>query len=267
MLRSIFHGKNKEEIFKELWQSIIFIPMLKQSFSGFNYRSQYTIFINSEHNFNLEPKFDKVIPRIHYEINAIYHEITDNLTLLLAANLDEDEFETEIIENNADLNELQNKYFSKYAQNKIEYKKFEDFGDLMEVVLYGIRARIFRTFSNLFCLNLDSYDMNEDNFRDTCLNLYKSQIRIEKKEIYNIINDFNVNEKLKENENQNQKSMKLIINLLKSKISKLLSDSFLFGNVLQNESFMEDKNARNLSNNFIFNDEYVIEIDYCDKLD
>ena len=268
ILQSIFYGANKDEIFKEIWENIIFIPMPKQRLSGPNNRPQYTIFINSKHNFNLEPKFDKVIPIIHCEINAIFREITHNIALLLAANLNEDDFDTVIIDNNNDLNELQNKYYTKYAQNSIKYKKFDDFGDLMEVVLYGIRPRIFRTFSSLFCLNLDSYNISEDNFRDTCLNLYQSQITIEKDVIENIINNVDVNEKLRgcEGENQNQKGMELITNLLKSKISKLLSESFLIDNAIQNESYIEDENPRNMLN-YIFNDEYVIEIDYYDKLD
>lgn len=270
MLKSIFNGTNKEEIFKELWESIIFIPMLKQRLSGFNTRPQYSIFINSENNFNYEHKFDKIIPRIHCEINAIYHEITLNLTLLLAANLEEKEFETIIINNNNDLNALQNKYYDEYAQNSIKYQNFDDFGNLMEIVLYGIRPRIFRTFSSLFCLNLDSYDMSEERFRDTCLNLYKSKITITKNVIDKIINnsDFDANEILKDDKNENKKqNMELIINLIKSNFSKLLSEFFLIDNDLQNESYVEDENARNLSNNFIFNDEYVIETDYCDKLD
>jgi len=61
--------------------------------------------------------------------------------------------------------------------------------------------------------------------------------------------------------------MKIIINLLKSRISKLLSKSFIISNTLNNESFIEDENARSFSNNYIFNDDYIIEIDYCDKLD
>lgn len=269
MLNSIFYGANKDEIFRELWKSIIFIPLIKQRLSGFNNRSQYSIFINSEHNFNMGNKFNKVIPRFHCEINSVYHEITHNLSLLLAANLEENNFETIIIDNNHDLNELQRKYCNEYSQNSMEFDKFEDFGDLMEVVLYGIRPRIFRTFSSLFCLNLDSYniDMNENIFRDTCLNLYQSKIKIEKNLFDKILSGADTNEILKDNENQNKKNMKIIINLLKSRISKLLSKSFIISNTINNESFIEDENARSFSNNYIFNDDYIIEIDYCDKLD
>lgn len=267
MLEKIFNGSNKDEIFEELWKGIIFIPILKQRLSGFNNRPQYSIFINSEHIFNIDdPKLDKIIPRMHCEINAIYHEITHNISLLLAANLDEDNFESVIVTDDSDLNEIQKKYIDKYAQNSIEYKQFEDFGNLMEVVLFGIRPRIFRTFSSLFCLDLASYDKNEDDFRETCLILYQSQIKIEKKDFDNIINDIGADEKIKFNEN-NGKVMELIINLIKSKILKLLSESFLIGNSFQNESFVEDENARGMCDAFFSNAEYAIDINYCDKLD
>ena len=176
LLESMFKGENKDAIFEEIWDNIFFLPFPNHDFAGFNNRPQYTIFINSKPEINPNPTFQKIIPRFHRDLNTLIHEFTHNIALLLAANLEDDEFGTLIKNDNDDLFKLQEEYSLKYNQNNILYEDFDDFGDLMEVKLYGIRPKTFKTFSGLFCLNCNSYKYNSSDFREICVALYNAEI-------------------------------------------------------------------------------------------
>ena len=47
--------------------------------------------------------------------------------------------------------------------------------------MYGIRPRKYKTFSGLFCLNKDSYNLGSNQFREICVGLYNYEIEKENK--------------------------------------------------------------------------------------
>lgn len=257
LLESIFRGENKQIIFEEIWDNIFFLPIPNQELSGYSQRPQYTMFINSEPDINPYSSFQKIIPRFHSHINTLIHEFTHNIALLLAANLEDDGFGTSIKNDDEDLYNLQVKYSKKYNQDNIIYKKFKDFGDLMEVKLYGIRPRKFKTFSGLFCLNCDSYNLSTEDFREICVELYNVKINNED-------NNMEYLEKCGVSEKYDLK--KILEDLMGSEIAKLLKQYFFVDNGIKNESFVEDGKPRE-NYNYVYNEEFSVNTDYCDKLD
>ena len=256
LFKSIFEGPNSNLILNEIWENIFFIPFLDKDNAGFNCRSQYSIFIRYNPEFDFQTTFQKIIPYLHCEINTLYHEFTHNIALLLAANLEDEKFETIEIDNENELEELinlQKEYFKKYKQNNKIYTKFEDFGDLMEVLLFGIRPRKFRTLSGLFCLQPASYSLDSNEFKEKCVNLYN----------YEPINDDD--QSLKESTGKCAYN-DLFNQLLNSNIAQLLKQYFIIDSEFINETYIEDGKPREISNNFIYNEEVTINIDYCDKL-
>ena len=171
LLESIFQGGNSQEIFEELWNNIFFLPFLDKELSGFNSINQYSIFINSKYEYEQNTTFQKIILQYHCVINTLYHEFTHNIALLLDANLGDNKFGTVLIETDNDLINLKIEYFDKYKQDNQKYVKFDDFGELVEIELYGIRPRKYRTFSALFCLNPDSYNLDLVKFKEICVGL------------------------------------------------------------------------------------------------
>lgn len=261
LLKDIFQGSNSTLIFQEIWENIFFIPFIDKDFSGFNNRNQYSIFINSLQKFDFNTSFNKIVPLFHCELNTLFHEITHNFVLLLAANLEENSFENlEIIEEQElkELYNLQKKYYDKYNQNNKIYNKFEDFGDLMEIEMYGIRPRKYKTFSGLFCLNKDSYTLGSNEFREICVGLYNFEFENEKKI-----------EKFHKDDNKEVKYnyKEILENLFNSEIAKLLMEHFEFDIKWKNEVYTEDGKPREIPFNNMFNEEYTVDIDYCDKLD
>ena len=253
LFESIFQGENSQEIFEELWNNIFFLPFLDKELSGFNSRNQYSIFINSIYEYEQNTTFQKIIPQYHCAINTLYHEFTYNIVLLLAANLGDNKFETVLIEKDNDLINLQIEYSDIYKQDNQKIVKFDDFGDLMEVELYGIRPRKYRTFSGLFCLNPDSYKLDPFKFKQTYVGLYN----------YGVDN-------YSEKNNMNSLKLKfkeIVQNLMNSEIANLLKEYFPFDTKNKNETFTEDGKPRQYSDNFMINEEYSTNTDYCDKLD
>lgn len=261
LLEDIFNGPNSDLIFEEIWKNIFFIPFFDKDFSGFNSRDQYSIFINSNPEFIFNKvTFHKIVPYYHCQFNTLFHEFTHNIALIIAANLEHENFETIIIKDGTELNELidlQNIYFKKYNQNNKIFTSFDDFGDLMEVEMYGIRPRKFKTFSGLFCLDFNSYNLEPNEFREKCVGLYN----------LNISN--NINESLKEKIKGEGKYdfEEILKGLLNSEIAKILNKYFPIDSNLKNESYIEDGKPRENSFNSLYNEEITIDIDYCDKLD
>lgn len=172
--------------------------------------------------------------------------------MLLAANLGNNDFEKVLIDEDNYLITLQNIYSDKYKQNNKKYDKFDDFGDLMEVELYGIRPRKFRSFSGLFCLNPDSYELDSDTFKEIFVGLYNYD-EDNKSEENNINKKYNFGE--------------IVQNLMNSEIAEILKKYFTFDSKNGNETFTEDGKQRHYNDNFMINEEYSINTDYCDKLD
>ena len=261
LLKDIFYGPNSEQIFKELWENIFFVPFFSKYFSGFNSRDQYSIFINCNPEFDLTAtSFQKIIPYYHCQLNTLFHEFTHNIALLIAANLEEENFETIIVKDQTELNELQqlqNIYFKKYNQNNKIFKSFDDFGDLMEVEMYGIRPRKFKTFSGLFCLDFNSYNLKPDEFREKCVGLY------------NFDDSNNIKESSQEkNQDKEKYDFEGLLNkLLNSEIAKILCENFIVESDLKNEAYIEDDKLRETSFNSLYNEEFTIDTDYCDKLE
>ena len=260
LLKNIFQGPNSTLIFQEIWENIFFIPFIDSDLSGFNNRNQYSIFINSIKKIDFKTTFNKIVPQFHCEINNLYHEISHNFVLLLAANLDDISYETIEITDKEELEELknlQNKYFGKNNQKIDVYDKYEDFGDLMEIEMYGIRPRKYKTFSGLFCLNKDSYNLDSNQFREICVGLYNYEIekenKFEESQKKNAINEENYNYK------------EILEKLFKSEIAKLLMEYFEVNR--KNEVYIEDGKPREISFNNMYNEEYTVDIDYWDKLD
>ena len=251
LLNDIFNGHNSDLIFDEIWENIFFVPFLGKGFSGFNSRDQYSVFINSNPKFNYNLSFQKIIPIYYSQLNILYHEFTHNTSLIIAANLECDELK--------ELLDLQNLYSVKYNQNNKIYDSFDDFGDLMEVELYRIRPRKFKTFSGLFCLECNSYNLESKEFREKCLELCN----------YDISNMAMANENLNEqNKNGKSNNLKDLLNqLFDSEIAKLLNEYFDFDVNSKNEIFVEDDKPREIAVNCLYNEEISIDIDYCDKLD
>ena len=248
LLESMFKGENKDAIFEEIWDNIFFLPFPNHDFAGFNNRPQYAIFINSKPEINPNPTFQKIIPRFHSDLNTLFHEFTHNIALLLVANLEDDEFGTLIKNDNDNLFKLQEKY-----NNKL-YKDFDDLGDLMEVKLYGIRPKTFKTFSGLFCLNCDSYKYNSSDFREICVALYNAEI--------------NNNKESEEKGMFEKYDLKKILEyLMNSEIANLLKEYFVVGKEFKNESFTESGKSRKNYGNYFHNEEFSVNNDYCDKLD
>ena len=255
LLESIFNGPNSELIFEEIWNNVYFLPFIDNELSGFNSRNQYSVFINKIYQFNEDTTFQKIIPFYHSDINSLFHEFTHNFALLLAANLGEDNFETIKIENDQELIKLQNEYSIKYNQNSYTYTIFDNFGDLMEVELYGIRPRKYKTYSGLFCLYPDSYNLSPDYFKKVCV------------ELYNYNPNPNNNQKKEEKNNSQENNLEEIIKMLmESEIAKLLKEYFHLDAKNVNESFTEDGKPRYI-NNYMINEEFSVETNYCDKLD
>ena len=243
LLNNFFKGVNSDIIFEEIWENIFFLPFPIDGLGGFNTRAYYSIFVNTNYNANYQKTFQEIIPLFHCYINTLIHEFTYNIALLLAANLDEEEFETIIIKNDKDLINLQTEYSKKYKQNNIIYDKFYDLGDLIEVEIYGVRQRKFKTFSGLFCLDYNSYNNNvHDDFRKVYVELYNcDSIKDDKNEIFK--------------------------KLMNSEIANLLEKYFSIISPIKNESFIMNSKPRKTEHGLIINEEYSININYCDKLD
>ena len=258
LLKDIFNGPNSNFIFDEIWENIIFIPFSGEGFYSLNSREQYSIFINSNPKFNHNISFQNIIPIYHSQFNNLLHEFTNKISLVIAANLEYYNFEKLEIKEGIELKELldlQNIYFKKYNQNNKIYNYFNDLGNLIEVEMYGIRPRKFKTFSGLFCLDCDSYAFGENAFREKCV------------ELYNFNSSINIYEKSDEHSEKesNNKIKDILKKLLDSDIAKLLSEYFYIDENLKNESFVGDDKPREF--NSLYNEEFTIDIDYCDKLD
>ena len=254
LLESIFKGTNSELIFEEIWNNIFFLPFIEDELCGFNSRNQYSIFINKKYQYKKNTTFQKIIPLYHSVINSLFHEFTHNIALILAANFGIDNYETIIIKDDQELINLQLEYSSKYNQNSYAYSKFDDFGNLMEVELYGIRPRKYKTYSGLFCLDFNSYYLSPDDFKMMCVGLYNYKPNQNQKE-------------QEKNNSQNDNLEEIIQRLMDSEIAKILKEYFHFDTKNINESFTEDGKPREYNDNFMINEEYSVDIDYCDKLD
>jgi len=268
IFESIFRGPNKDKIFEELWNNIFCIPFY-EDLSGFNNRIQYAIFINTESNFSLKSSSRGIIAQMHNEINTLIHEFSNSLVFLLAANIGSKNFETKIIYPNDNLKNLQKKYKNIYEQNGYIYNEFSDFGDLIEVELYGIKPNKFKTFSSLFCLNKKSYDLNDEKFREICERLYKYNGLLNDDEIIKSVIESKTKDDIKKIFKNKEISDidNILIELLKSEFINIALNSFkLEGNVL-NDSFEKSENDRSLIYSLLSNEEYSVNRDYCDKLD
>ena len=267
IFESIFRGPNKDIIFEEIWSNIFCLPFY-EDLSGFNNRSQYTIFLNTVPNFRLKYSSRGIIAQMHNEINTLIHEFSHNIALLMAANIGNNNFETKIIYPDDELKNLQNTYKTIYEYNGDIYNVFSDFGDIIEVELYGIKPNKFKTFSALFCLNKKSYDLDDEKFREICASLYKynGQLNDEKiiksiieskteVDIMKIINNKKIND-----------IEKILINLFSSEFIKLVLNSFKLEGNIGNYIFDESENARSHNYSLLSNEEYSVNRDYCDKL-
>lgn len=253
LLRNIFKGSNINLILDEIWENVFFIPFLDKNNTDFIYKEQYSIFINSNPEFVFETTFQKIIPYFHYQINNLWHKFTQNIDLLLTANLEYNQFETMDINDKNELEELidiQKKYFLKYHQNNKIYTIFEDFGDTMKVELFRKRPRIFKTLSGLFCLDSASYDLNSNDFKEIYVYLFN----------FDIENNNSKNSK----DNIGKYNIDVLLNqLMNSKIAQLLKYYFNVEIGLKNESYTDYGKP---IGNSLYNEEISINIDYCDKL-
>ena len=267
ILESMFRGPNKDKIFEELWSNTFCVPFY-ENLSGFNNRTQYSIFLNTQSNFRYDSSPKEIICKMHSEINTIIHEISHNLVLLLAANIGSCNYETKIISQDQRLKELQNTYKNIYHQDYHIYDEFSDFGDLVEVELYGIKPSKFKTFSALFCLDKNSYDLKDEEFRKICANLYKYDGLLDNaQKVEEIIKAKEESDIIKIFNNNNIKDIeKILIRLLKSEFITLACSSFNLKGKLAND-FYDSEKARSHNYSLLYNVEYSINRNYCDKLD
>ena len=268
IFESVFNGPNKDRIFDEIWDNIFFIPFFGD-LSGFNTRNQYSIFVNSKANFHFESSSNRLFPRMHNEINILVHEFSHNIVLLLAANIGENNIETEIIDKDEELIKLQKKYINIYNQNVQIYNEFDDYGDLIEVMFYGIKPNKYKTFSALFCLIKDSYDLEDEQFRNNCADLYNyNGVLNDKKYIKLIIESKTEKDAIKTLKDIQLTDIEiLLIKVLNSNFLKLALKSFKLNDYFINDTFEEGGKARLNIYSLFSNDEYYVERNYCDKLD
>ena len=256
LIENILNGENSKIIFEEFWNNIFYLPFPNHDLLDYNNIFQNAIFINSNPKINSHTTFQKIIPRFHSNINKIFNEFTNHIVLIIAANLEEDISETLIKNDNEELYNIQKEYSKKYNQNNLIYKKFDDFGSLMEVKIYGIRPRKYKTFSALFCLNCNSYSLNSNDFKEICVGLYNLEI-----DNNNIKENLGTEKKLEKYDLK-----KLLENIMNSEFAKLLKEYFIVENGFKNESFIDDCKPREKTT-FMFNEEFSVNINYCDKLD
>ena len=97
-----------------------------------------------------------------------------------------------IFKENKELEKLQKKYYDKYKKSYLcVYKEsMDDFGELIEICLYGTLLHEFHLFSGLYFLSEDSYKTNNiEAFRDKYYELFvNNSIIFTKEEIHRFIN-------------------------------------------------------------------------------
>lgn len=236
LMENIFNGKYKTEIFEELYHNVLFIPFPKEiQISGLTNRDYYTININSLYYSGDISNPLLIIPYIHSSLNDLFHEVSHNLFLLLAANLDTLDYDTiNYTDLNNELINLQIKFKKEY---NIEYKEvdvFSDFGDLMEISLYGIKPYKFKTFSSLFFMDKNSFTNTIDEFRNNYLKYYNYK--------NNIFNNKNVNNNIQEEKNE-------ILNLFSSEFWIIISKYYPLKDTIKNESITNKLRSVNMANN------------------
>ena len=248
LMENIFNGKFKTEIFEELYHNVLFIPFPKEiEIAGLTNRDHYTININSSYYSGNIVNPLIIVPHIHSCLNDLYHEISHNLFLLLAANLDTLDYDTiNYTDINNELINLQIKYKKEY---NIEYKEidvFSDFGDLMEISLYGIKPYKFKTYSSLFFLDKNSFTNTIDDFRHNYLKYYTYT--------NNIFNKKNVSSNIQEKKNE-------VLNLFSTEFWKIISKYFPLKDTFKNESVTTSNKARFV--NMVNNSEIIIVRGKC----
>ena len=236
IIENIFKGKYKQEIFDELYNNMLFIPFpFSMAITGFTNRGYYTTNINSMNGIGENKNPLKIIPYIHSSLNDIYHEIAHNIFLLIAANLDSLDYET--INYTDTNNELVNLQKTNKILYNVEYdiiNVFSDFGDLMEISLYGIKPYVFKAYSSLFFLDINSLKYPINDFRASYIKFYnyKGTVRndtINEYSHHNIIND-----------EENSK----ILNLFNSQFWKIITKYFPLKDEIRNETITTANRTR-----------------------
>ena len=264
---SLLKGENKDAIFDEIWDNIIFIPF-PPGICGYSLRDCYSIFISNNYYSNSETNPFQIIPKIQLSINTIMHEITHILALILYANIvyifgidsiGTNNYET-ICCDNPELEEIQNLFFERYKSNMVTYKKeFKDFGEVIETNFYGIILSEYHLYSGLFFLTKESYQLNDIKlFRKKFYDLFIEKIIFQRDEI-NKINNINLPSNLIEASHLNN-NKKLILYLLGNNVFliRLLEIFPHFDNLSNfayydyNKSKSSDKNIRLLNYSFVF---------------
>ena len=82
----------------------------------------------SQSDFDSNTTFQKIIPYFHCEINTLYHELTHNIALILVANLEKGNFETIIIQDNDESNNLISRVIEYNENDEKQLKKIYYFG-------------------------------------------------------------------------------------------------------------------------------------------
>ena len=145
----IFKSRYSREIFEEIWENILIIPIPFKNYNGYNIRYDYSIFINS----NIKSDEDNslnIVSILHALTNDIYHEIFHAISLLYCTTFDINSISTPE-KNNNELIKKQEDTKKKYnLRFEIIKKEFEDLGDYMEILYYNIKPKCFATYSSLY---------------------------------------------------------------------------------------------------------------------
>ena len=145
----IFKSRYSREIFEEIWENILIIPIPFKNYNGYNIRYDYSIFINS----NIKSDEDNslnIVSILHALTNDIYHEIFHAISLLYCTTFDINSISTPE-KNNNELIKKQEDTKKKYnLRFEIIKKEFEDLGDYMEILYYDIKPKCFATYSSLY---------------------------------------------------------------------------------------------------------------------
>ena len=161
-----FKGTYQKEIFEEIWSNIVVIPFIYSNTCALAERTDYKIYLDLYPNKDSNPL--DAINILSSKLIDLYHEIFHLITLLYATSSNEykeDDFTTDIFENNIKSTEIQN-IVNKYSNNypkimKVNYE-LTDMGDIMEIYLFGIKPRSIFLYSAIYLLYILEGDKIEN---------------------------------------------------------------------------------------------------------
>ena len=263
----IFKSRYAREIFEEIWENLLIIPIPFKAYNGYNIRYHYSIFINSSIKYEEEYSLN-ILPIIHALINDIYHEIFHSISLLYCVTFDINSMNTPEKKNN-DLILKQKGIIKKYnLRNEKIIEEFKDLGEYMEILYYNIRPKCFATYSSLYFFS--NKGLSTNGTLDKYYELFNSNEQLKKNDIFK--EDFesleSKNKIINLNESDDEKALKLeheqiikdeIKILFNIKIMKILMQIYPITNeeLITNSHYIHINPGRNDNDSIITNMTFI----------